>query len=194
MLLSLTLSPFFSRCLYRFSGILSLSQQTLTSPRVNTPSGAFNAAAGTSLPRSRELPSSPPYPVAVRPYLPKMWAFNAATSPARAFSPPIRLYLPPEIWAFNVAARPARASSPPVRLALPEIPEMVRLYLPQISAINVALTVRRSALACSLSILALPWLCSDSQVPGDVRLISLARHPDPGSAETHLTLPAGNWL
>nr|CAD1823741.1 unnamed protein product [Ananas comosus var. bracteatus] len=35
---------------------------------------------------------------------------------------------------------------------------------------------------------------SDSQVPGDVRLISLARHPDPGSAETHLTLPAGNWL
>nr|CAD1830065.1 unnamed protein product [Ananas comosus var. bracteatus] len=32
---------------------------------------------------------------------------------------------------------------------------------------------------------------SDSQVPGDVRLISLARHPDPGSAETHLTLPAG---
>nr|CAD1821585.1 unnamed protein product [Ananas comosus var. bracteatus] len=35
---------------------------------------------------------------------------------------------------------------------------------------------------------------SDSQVPGDVRLVSLARHPDLGSAETHLTLPAGNWL
>nr|CAD1821565.1 unnamed protein product [Ananas comosus var. bracteatus] len=33
---------------------------------------------------------------------------------------------------------------------------------------------------------------SDSQVPGDVRLVSLARHPDPGSAETHLTLPADN--
>nr|CAD1837635.1 unnamed protein product [Ananas comosus var. bracteatus] len=35
---------------------------------------------------------------------------------------------------------------------------------------------------------------SDSQVPGDVRLVSLACHPDPGSAETLLTLPAGNWL
>nr|CAD1831603.1 unnamed protein product [Ananas comosus var. bracteatus] len=49
---------------------------------------------------SPELPSSPPYPAAVRLYLPKIWPFNAAASPVRASSPVVRPALP-EIEAFN---------------------------------------------------------------------------------------------